>query len=64
MLDRELNTNSIVVPGQPAVIRDLTSIVKKKKKPLEDEGGAKRKSDDDDASPATKKARLENDISS
>ncbi|KAG8220811.1 hypothetical protein J3R82DRAFT_2256 [Butyriboletus roseoflavus] len=64
VLDQELNTNSIVVPGQPAVVRDLTSIVKKKKKPLETEGGAKRKGDDDDASPASKKAKLENDISS
>ncbi|KAH0836525.1 hypothetical protein J3R83DRAFT_8164 [Lanmaoa asiatica] len=64
VLDQELNTNSIAVPGQPAVVHDLTSMVKKKKKPIEDESSSKRKVDDDDASPVTKKAKLENDISS
>jgi len=62
VLDQELNASSIAVPGQPAVVHDLTSMVKKKKKPLENEGGAKRKVDDDDGSPTTKKAKLENDI--
>ncbi|KAI9573955.1 hypothetical protein HD554DRAFT_2012297 [Boletus coccyginus] len=62
VLDQELNASSIAVPGQPAVVHDLTSMVKKKKKPLENEGSAKRKVDDDDGSPTTKKAKLENDI--
>lgn len=56
--------NSIAVPGQPAVIHDLTSIVKKKKKPLENEVTTKRKIDDAELSPATKKAKLEDEISS
>lgn len=64
MLDQALNANSIAVPGQPAVVHDLTCMVKKKKKPLENEAGSKRKVDGDDASPVTKKAKLENDISS
>ncbi|KAG6374847.1 hypothetical protein JVT61DRAFT_4232 [Boletus reticuloceps] len=61
VLDQALNAHPITVPGQPAVVHDLTSMVKKKKKPLENEGGAKRKVDDDDGSPTTKKAKLENE---
>jgi len=61
VLDQELNSSSIAVPGQPAVIHDLTSMVKKKKKPFETEGAAKRKVDDTDGSPVTKKVKLEND---
>lgn len=61
MLDQELNSSSIAVPGQAAIVHDLTSMVKKKKKPLENEGGAKRKVDDADGSPVTKKAKLEDD---
>ena len=64
VLDQELNTNSIAVPGQSAVVHDLTSMVKKKKKPLENEGSTKRKVDDGDASPVTKKAKLEGETSS
>lgn len=64
MLDQELNVNSVAVPGQQAIVHDLTSMVKKKKKPLENEASSKRKVDDDDASPVTKKAKLENDTSS
>ncbi|KAF9244680.1 hypothetical protein BU15DRAFT_41998 [Melanogaster broomeanus] len=62
-LDQELNARSIAVPGQPAVVHDLTSMVKKKKKPAESEGGTKRKTNDDDASPATKKAKREGALS-
>ncbi|KAF8141828.1 hypothetical protein EV363DRAFT_1443765 [Boletus edulis] len=64
VLDQALNAHPITVPGQPAVVHDLTSMVKKKKKPVENEGGAKRKVDDDDGSPTTKKAKLENETSS
>ena len=38
-------------------------MVKKKKKPVENEGSAKRKVDDGDASPITKKAKLESELS-
>ncbi|KIJ59228.1 hypothetical protein HYDPIDRAFT_101020 [Hydnomerulius pinastri MD-312] len=63
-LDQELNARSIAVPGQSAIVNDLTSIVKKKKKAVESEGTTKRKADDDDASPTMKKAKLEDIASS
>lgn len=46
-LDAELNAQSISVPGQPAVVNDLTSlVVKKKKKAAELDAPAKRRADD------------------
>ncbi|KAG1792615.1 uncharacterized protein HD556DRAFT_1444295 [Suillus plorans] len=66
-LDAELNAQSISVPGQPAVVNDLTSlVVKKKKKAAELEAPAKRRADDGegDGSPTAKKAKLEEDAQS
>ncbi|KAF9218509.1 hypothetical protein BS17DRAFT_549896 [Gyrodon lividus] len=62
-LDQELDARSITVPGQPAAVHDLTSMVKKKKKHVESEGSTKRKINDD-ASPPAKKAKLKDDASS
>jgi HAT1-interacting factor 1 len=66
-LDAELNTRPISVPGQPAVVNDLTSlVVKRKKKPAEADAPAKRSAEDceGDASPIAKKAKLEGDAQS
>lgn len=69
-LDAELNARPVSVPGQPAVVNDLTSlVVKRKKKPAEAEADPpnKRRADDGegDASPTTaKKAKLEQDVQS
>ncbi|KAG1831381.1 hypothetical protein EV424DRAFT_1470121 [Suillus variegatus] len=66
-LDAELNAQSISVPGQPAVVNDLTSlVVKKKKKAAELDAPAKRRADDGegDGSPTAKKAKLEEDAQS
>lgn len=66
-LDAELNAQSITVPGQPAVVNDLTSlVVKKKKKAAELDAPAKRRADDGegDGSPTAKKAKLEEDAQS
>jgi len=65
-LDAELNTRPISVPGQPAVVNDLTSlVVKRKKKPAEADAPAKRSAEDEgDASPIAKKAKLEGDAQS
>ncbi|KAG1728100.1 hypothetical protein EDB19DRAFT_1642671 [Suillus lakei] len=66
-LDAELNAKPISVPGQPAVVNDLTSlVVKKKKKAAEVDAPAKRRADDreDDGSPTAKKAKLEEDAQS
>ncbi|KAG2150294.1 uncharacterized protein EDB93DRAFT_1240318 [Suillus bovinus] len=65
-LDAELNAKSISVPGQPAVVNDLTSlVVKKKNKTVELDASAKRRADDGgDGSPTAKKAKLEEDAQS
>jgi HAT1-interacting factor 1 len=66
-LDAELNAKPISVPGQPAVVNDLTSlVVKKKKKAAEVDAPAKRRADDgeDNGSPTAKKAKLEEDAQS
>ncbi|KAG1721434.1 uncharacterized protein EDB91DRAFT_1064394 [Suillus paluster] len=66
-LDAELNAKPVSVPGQPAVVNDLTSlVVKKKKKATEADAPAKRRADDGDgdASPTAKKAKLEEDVQS
>ncbi|KAG2141246.1 hypothetical protein DEU56DRAFT_734341 [Suillus clintonianus] len=66
-LDAELNAKPVSVPGQPAVVNDLTSlVVKKKKKAAEVDAPAKRRADDgeDDGSPTAKKAKLEEDAQS
>ncbi|KAJ8590154.1 hypothetical protein M405DRAFT_180292 [Rhizopogon salebrosus TDB-379] len=65
-LDAELNTRPISVPGQPAVVNDLTSlVVKRKKKPTEADAPTKRRADDEgDASPTAKKAKLEGNAQS
>lgn len=63
-LDAELNAKPISVPGQLAVVNDLTSlVVKKKKKAAEVDAPAKRRADDgeDDGSLTAKKAKLEED---
>ncbi|KAH7885869.1 hypothetical protein F5I97DRAFT_1876082 [Phlebopus sp. FC_14] len=61
-LDQELNVRSIAVQGQPAVVHDLTSMVKKKKRTTESEGPMKRKADDTEGSPKSKKTKLEEDV--
>lgn len=66
-LDAELNAKPISIPGQPAVVNDLTSlVVKKKKKAAEVDAPAKRRADDgeDADSPTAKKAKLEEDAQS
>lgn len=55
-LDAELKASSSAV--NPAVVNDLTSIVKKKKKAPADTNGSKRKADED-AGSNEKKARLD-----
>lgn len=63
-LDAELNAKPVSVPGQSAVVNDLTSlVVKKKKKATEVDAPGKRRADDgeDDGSPNAKKAKLEED---
>ncbi|KAG0699897.1 hypothetical protein DFH29DRAFT_656653 [Suillus ampliporus] len=63
-LDAELNAKPVSVPGQPAVVNDLTSlVVKKKKKAAETDAPAKRRADDGEGegSPTAKKAKLEED---
>lgn len=63
-LDAELNAKPVSVPGQLAVVNDLTSlVVKKKKKATEVDAPGKRRADDgeDNGSPNAKKAKLEED---
>jgi HAT1-interacting factor 1 len=59
-LDAELNASgSASAPINPAVVNDLTSIVKKKKKaPAGETNGSKRKADEE-AGSNEKKARLD-----
>ncbi|OJA21553.1 hypothetical protein AZE42_03234 [Rhizopogon vesiculosus] len=66
-LDAELNARPVSVPGQPALVNDLTSlVVKRKKKPAEADAPTKRRAEDGegDVSPTAKKAKLEQDAES
>ena len=60
-LDKELGASTSEPPAAPAVVTDLTSMVKKKKKtPAEDSNSGKRKADGDaESSPIEKKAKLD-----